>query len=492
MPARTGRQYLDAINRQEREVWLDGRRITQNVAEHPAFRGIAGSLAELYDLQHRPDLAGELTYPSPAGGQPVGVSFLPPRTRADLTRRRRMIHRWHSHTCGMLGRSADYLNSAVMALAAAGDFLGAADPRFGENIRRYYEYVRDNDLLLTHTLINPQVNRAVGPAQQPQDDIAARVADETGQGIRIRGARLLATLGPVADEIMVFPSTLLKSTPEDAPYAYAFAIPCDTPGLRFLCRESFDYGRSRHDHPLGARFDEMDAVVVFDNVLVPWERVFMYRRPDLCNGLYAETNAIVHMAHQVATKNVAKTEFLLGVVSLLTDAIGIEQFQHVQEKLAEVIMALEMLRACLVASEAEAEVDRWGLMCPRFSYLNAARNWYPRTYPRLVEIIHQLGASGLMAIPTERDMQSEARPDIDRYLQGRNVDAGARVRLFRLAWDVSMSAFGQRQSLYERFFFGDPVRMAGALVNSYDRKPYMDRVRSLLAAAPPPVPGGPE
>lgn len=488
VPVRTGQQYLDAINRQEREVWYDGQRITVNVAEHPAFRGIARSLAELYDLQHRPELQDELTYPSPSSGERVGLSFLQPRTRDDLARRRQMIYRWHTHTCGMLGRSADYLNSAVMALAAAGDFLAAADPRFGDNIRRYYEYIREHDLLLTHTLITPQVNRAVGPAQQVADDIAARVVGETDRGIVIRGARLLATLGPVTDEIMVFPSTLLKSTPEDAPYAYAFAIPCDTPGLRFLCRETFDYGRSRFDHPLGSRFDEMDAIVIFQDVLVPWERVFLYRRPDLCNGLYAETNAIVHMAHQVVTKNIAKTEFLLGVISLLTDAIGIEQFQHVQEKVAEVIIALETLRACVRASEADATLDRWGLMCPRFSYLNAARNSFPRTYPRLVEIIQQLGASGLMALPTERDLASAIRPDIDKYLQGRSVDAATRVRLFRLAWDVAMSAFGQRQSLYERFFFGDPVRMAGALVNGYDRREYMDRVRRLLESVPPPVP----
>src|SRR5690606_20053712 len=185
-----------------------------------------------------------------------------------------------------------------------------------------------------------------------------------------------------------------------------------------ICRETFDLGRQSFDHPLGSRFDEMDAVVVFDDVLVPWERVFMYRRPDLGNGLYAETGAVVHMAHQVVTKNVAKTEFLLGLITLMTDAIGIESFQHVQEKIAEVIVALETLKAHLRASEADASLDRWGVMRPAFSYLNAARNWYPRVYPRLVEIVQQLGASGLMAIPTANDMAGPIRPDIDKYLQG--------------------------------------------------------------------------
>jgi len=215
---------------------------------------------------------------------------------------------------------------------------------------------------------------------------------------------------------------------------------------------------------------------------VPWERVFMYRQPELCNGLYAETGAVVHMTHQVVTKNVAKSEFLLGLVSFMTEAIGIEGFQHVQEKVAEFIIALEFLKAALRASEADAQIDRWGLMRPEFSYLNAARNWYPRTYPRLVDLIHQLGASGLMAIPSMSDFEGPIRPDLEKYLQGRGVDANTRVRLFRLAWDVAGSAFGQRQALYERFFFGDPVRMAGALVRSYDRKHLVERVRQFLEA----------
>ena len=234
------------------------------------------------------------------------------------------------------------------------------------------------------------------------------------------------------------------------------------------------------DHPLGARFEEMDAVVVFDDVLVPWERVFLYGDVELANGVFSETNAVIHMAYQVIVKNLAKAEFILGIAASITDRIGIDQFQHVQEKLSEIIVAVEMMRAFLRASEADAAVDRWGLMTPAWGPINAARNLFPKLYPRLVEIIQQLGASGLMAIPTEEDMHSPIRPLIDRYLQGRNVDAYERVRLFRLAWDVALSAFGSRQVLYERFFFGDPVRMASALYTSYDKEPYKQRIQEFL------------
>src|SRR5690606_6992280 len=156
---------------------------------------------------------------------------------------------------------------------------------------------------------------------------------------------------------------------------------------------------------------------------------------------------------------------------------------HVQEKIAEVIIALEFLRSSLRAAEVDAAPNRWGVMTPAWAPLNACRNWYPKIYPRFVEIIRQLGASGLMQIPTEADVAGEARSDVERYMQAATLGGVERVRLFRLAWDVAISAFGSRQALYEYFFFGDPVRMAGALVNSYDRTPYMERVRGFLAGA---------
>ncbi len=381
-----------------------------------------------------------------------------------------------------MGRTPDYLNRALVGFASAAEYCAENDRRFGDHIRRYYEHVREHDLCLTHTLINPQANRSVGPSQQADPTLAARIVEENKGGIVLRGARMLATL-PMADEIMVFPSTLLKAGADDAPYAYAVALPTETPGLRFLCRESFDYGKSSVDHPLGSRFEEMDAVVIFDNVRVPWDRVFLLRDVEKCNKAFAVTGAVAHMAHQVVTKNVAKTEFILGVASLLVETIAIEPFQHVHEKVAEIIINLEAMRAFLRTSEVEAQVNHWGVMQPAWPPLDAARNVYTRMYPRMVEILQQLGASGFMAIPTEKDLQGPQGETIRKYYQAARADAVSRIKLFRLAWDIALSAFGSRQVLYERFFFGDPVRMAGAMLNTYDRRPYMERVREFLERA---------
>lgn len=483
MPARTGAQFIDDLNRRRNEVWIHGEKVEGDISEHPAFRNIVKSLGELYDLQHRPDLRDEMTYESPSSGERVGMSFLTPKTHEDLEKRRRMMKHWADYSGGMMGRTPDYLNSSLMAIASAADFFAEDDPMYGDNVRHYYEYVRENDISLTHTLIHPQANRSVSAAKQKDPYLAARIFDKNDKGVVIRGARMLATLGGITDEIMVFPSTLLKSGEEDDPYAFAFSIPCNTPGLKFLCRESFDYGKSPFDHPLGSQFEEIDAVVVFDDVLVPWDRIFLLGNAEIGNRLFRETNAVVHMAHQVVTKNVAKTEFVLGILAKMVDAIQVDRFQHVQEKIAEVIIVLESMRAFLRASETDAKLDKWGMMTPDFAPLNAARNYFPRIYPRFAEIMQLLGASGLMAIPTEQDLHSEMGPAIERFMQAANADATERIRLFRLAWDVCVSAFGNRQVLYERFFFGDPVRMAGALYQSYDKQSYMDRVDAFLDRA---------
>ena len=265
----------------------------------------------------------------------------------------------------------------------------------------------------------------------------------------------------------------MRNTDDDKPYAFAFAIPNDSEGLRYIARESLDYGKPAFDHPLGARFEEPDAIVIFDDVHVPYERCFVLGDPEACNGFYVATSATAHMTHQVVTRTTAKTEFILGLVSLLADATGISGFQHVQADIAEIITTLETLKALNRTAVVDAAPNEFGVLTPDMAAAERDPNLYPRAYQRFPEILRKLGASGLMALPTEADLQGPAAPDIEAYLQSATLTGPERVRLFRLAWDACASAFASRQALYEYYFFGDPVRMAGANVAQYDREPYL-------------------
>ena len=482
MPARTGEQYLQGLRERPPEVWVGGRRVT-DVTSHPGFANGAKSVAALYDMQHEPDLLDEMTYLSPSSGDRVGTSFIMPENLADLERRRRMFYRWATFHGGMMGRTPDYMNAAFVAMASAAPYFDQDREGFGENVRRYYELIREQDLCLTHTLVNPQRSRS--PQRYITDslaeDVALKVIKETDAGIVVRGARVLATLGPLSDEIAVYPSRSHHTADNADQYAVSFSIPSNTPGLRYICRESFDYGRTPFDHPLGARFEEMDAVAIFDNVLVPWERVFLLGSVESCNNMTNRTGWIVHSFHQVVTRIVAKTEFLLGVASLMVETLGSGEQAHVQERIAEMIMQLEIIRALLRTAEVDAAPDEWGLFTPARFPLTVAENMYARSfYPRLVEIMQLLGSSSLMALPGQADFDSEIGPDLEHYLATDTASAIDRTRLFHLAWDISCSAFGSRSLHYERFFAGDLVRNAQIMYATYDRSPMMEGVRRFL------------
>ena len=283
--ARRGTQILARLKDRPIDLWHRGRRVADLTLEPGIANGVK-TLARLYDLQwESPD---ETLFESPATAEKVGRSFMIARTAAELKQVSRSMAKWTGASLGMMGRLPDYLNRSLSGYAAGAAFLSEGDSRFGANAEAYHALVRDHDLCLTHTLSSPQANRSVHAAQQIDPFLAAKVKDETDAGIVIRGCRMLATL-PIADEIMVFPSTFLRNTEDDQRYAYAVCLPSDTAGLRFLCRETLDYGRSHYDHPLGSRFEEMDAVVIFDDVFVPWERVFLYRDVNRCNAAYHRT-----------------------------------------------------------------------------------------------------------------------------------------------------------------------------------------------------------
>ena len=223
--ARRGAQVLQRLREYPPDIWYRGEQV-RDVTAHPALRGGVDTLARLYDLQWQH--ADKTLFDSPSSGRKVARSFMLPKTREELHSITVAMQVWEDHTHGMMGRVPDYINRAMTGYAAGAAFLGEADPRFGANAVRYHEYLRENDLCLTHTLIPPQANRAVSSARQADPFLAARVKEETDAGIVIRGCRMLATL-PISDEIMVFPSTLLKSPEEDAPYAFGFSIPSTRP-----------------------------------------------------------------------------------------------------------------------------------------------------------------------------------------------------------------------------------------------------------------------
>ncbi|WP_163537426.1 4-hydroxyphenylacetate 3-monooxygenase, oxygenase component [Gracilibacillus sp. YIM 98692] len=478
MPAITGKEYMDRLKNREIDLWHNGEKV-KDILEHPAFKGVIKSQASLYDRQHDEDIKDVMTYSSPLTGDAVGTSYLQPKTIEDLIKRRKMFQHWASMSGGMLGRSPDYMNTVLMSLAASAKLLKGKTNCFPKRLIDFYEKAREEDFSFTHTFISPQVNRSQLYFEDSKEPIAAKIIDETEEGLVIQGARLLATQGGITDEIIVFSPGGVT----DKAFAFAFAIPSDTDGLRFISRDSFVGGDIVYDYPLSSRFEESDSIVVFDHVIVPWERVFFYHHLQVSNTFKNESAFTPFTLHQIVSRQVVKTKFMLGLAESIVDTINIREYPHVQEMMAELITAYETMTALLIKAESNAKKDAFGLMCPEVAPLQVATSTFTKVYPRIADIVQLLGSSGMVSIPTQVDFESEIRPDLDQYLQSATLEAKDRVQLFRLAWDATMSAFGSRQTQYERFFLGNPNRLVRELYKSYSYEltKHMDYVKRFLS-----------
>ena len=477
MGAINGKEYINRINQLNNEIWLDGQRVEGLISEHPVFRGLLQEKAALYDLQLDPQYIKMMTFPSPESGDPIGLSYLQPKNKDDLKKRRQMIEQWARKTYGMMGRSPDYLNTVITAFASSAPFLVGKKNCFPQNLINFYKMARERDLSFTHSFINPQVNRSQFYLEDSNEPIAARIVDVTEDGLVIKGARLLATQGGLTDEVFVISIGKFVFNEDEA---FAFSIPSNTKGLKFICRDSFIGGTSRFDHPLSSRFEEMDSIVVFDHVLVPWDRVFYYKNGEVAEKFVNQSAFHSLAIHQVITRQIVKTEFILGLTQLLIETINIEEYQHIHEKVSEIICGLETMKALLEKAENDATIDEYGIMRPDITPLSVASLTFPKLYPRFSEIIQIIGASGIITIPTENAFFSEIRKDLDQYLQGATKSAEDRVKIFRLAWDLTMSSFGTRETQYERYFFGDPIRLVSSVYKEYPKKQYVNNVCKFL------------
>ena len=481
MPARTGEQFLKGLN-DGREVWVGNEKVS-DVADHPAFAGAARGLAGAFDLQHEyPD---DCLMPDPETGELINVSHMIPRSKDDLMKRHKGLQRIAEYTVGVMGRTPDYMNVTYAGFAGRSDEWGAnGNERGAENLVNYQKFLRRNDISLTHTIVQPTIDKAQGDAPRPGNKVALHKVGETEHGIIVRGARILATLAPFADELAVYPGAPLNPDTDD--YALAFCIPMNTPGLKFICRDSCAGSRNVFDHPLSSRFDEQDAFVIFDDVEVPYDRLHIDCNMAVYNQVMS-TGWYPNIMQQTMIRAQTKLEFAWGVATRMAESINSVQPPSAQ-MLGEIWTFSELARSAVQAAEDNAHEHGNGTWFPQGAPLVALRASLPYWFPRVNEIIRLVGSHNLLAAPTAEQLADPAlRPLIDEFMHGAGgVGAEARARIFRLAWDFTGSALASRNEQYERFYLasgtrnqqlahilGDRAR-ANRLVDRFMTEPYDD------------------
>lgn len=454
MAARTGKEYIAGL-RDERVVWLGNEKV--NVLEHPALRGSLQGMAGYFDWQHR--YPSDCLVPDPETGQSMNASLIVPRNGADLARRRACFERIARYSQGMLGRTPDYVNVTLAGFVARSDVFSQTGNQFAaERLRRFYREVVEKDLSLTHTIIQPVVDKSIGETVGVNGQLAARVVRRTRDSIVVSGAKILGTLGPFADELFVYPGIPLPPD-ADPSYALAFSIPIKTKGLITLCRDHYGVAGAVGDHPFSSRFDEQDAFIIFDEVEVPNERVFIDGDIRVYNDLMRHGWA-ANVIQQTAIRAAVKLEFAYELASRMAKAVNSERRPEVAAMLGEIWAYSALTRAAIKAAEAGAH--EWGngaFFCDDAPF-NAIRAVMPLWMPRVNEILKLVGSHNLLATPTLGAIENpELGPMIERYMPGAaGMSARERAKLFRTAWDFVGSALGGRIELYERFYLTSSAR----------------------------------
>jgi 4-hydroxyphenylacetate 3-monooxygenase len=452
MGARSGSEYLSRLAEHSPEVWIGGERI-ENVTTHRATAGAATEIARLYDRQLEDANQDFALFPSPKTGDLVGSQFLIPSSRDDIGQRRRAHKLWADSTLGLMGRTTDFIGAMLTAWTINADFFG--DPG-ADRVRAYFEHVRENDLFVTHTLTDPPVDRSKPPSGQPDPFTYLGVKEETSEGLIVSGAKMLATAAPYADELLVWPFSLRRYDSKENRYAVAFAIPADTDGLRFISREPFAGGNG-FDRPLSSRFDEMDAVVVFEDVLVPWDRVFINQDYERVNAIW-KINSNAFTGLQTSIRLLSKLQFAAGLAKRATEMVKTDQFPQVRDMIGEITTYVELCKAAVDSAQASAEPNEDGVYFPAVAPMYAIRNSGNRWYPRVREILQLILAGGLLYQPADvTAFESPISGDLEKFYRGSDVDAEKRIAIYKIAADLAVSSFGGRHELYERFYAGDPM-----------------------------------
>ena len=458
-------EYIATL-RDGRAVYLDGGKVA-DVTTHPAYRRTVRSIGRLYDFQVAPENRDLMTYDCGGGERANRIWELPTSYQA-LVKRRRGLEAWTELHCGFLGRAPDHVASCISGMVMGLDVFSAYDSRRAKALADYYRFARDNNLYLSYVIINPQADRSKSAAQQNSGELTAGVIDRDASGVIVRGAKMLATGGVLANEVFV--TCIQPLAPGDEKYALSFAIPMNAKGLKILSRKSYEAdARSVFDNPLSSRFDENDAVLYFEDVRVPWERLFIVESIEMCQKQIHATPAHVYQNYQSMIRLAVKLRFLLGLARRIAEINGTLNFPQVREILGQLAADAGMLDALVAAMEAKGAMQG-GYFVPDRHTLYSAQVLSQQLYARFVTAIRELAGGALISLPSSvKDFANpETAAPIEKTQQSSAANADEKVKFYKLAWDALGSEFASRHLQYEMFYAGATFVTKGHSFRTYD------------------------
>jgi 4-hydroxyphenylacetate 3-monooxygenase len=498
---KSGEQYRESL-RDGREVWFDGERV-EDVTVHPALAGGIDILADMYDDQLRPETQELTTYVRDDGSR-IGMGFVVPRSPEELRARRECAEHYFRKTFGVFGRQIDMIPTVDCGLIWLLPELRKHDPEHAENNLAYVNWAQENNVMQSAPVADPQGFRSRGSAlgrrgtvlfsdergDQPYNVEAdflvvedgkriansLRVIDESDEGVVISGAKVVGSVAPQAHEITISNLTIPDPVPEAAIYC---RVPANAPGVKMICREAVtrpDW--SLQDHPLDARGEEMDCLVIYEEVFVPWWRVGMYRWTEF-GPTYTRFGALEWW--HTMTRLCVKAEMFVGLLQTIVDAIGTGHRPGVRNLVAEVIQYAEVLRGMVIAAEANAKYNEDGVLFPDVMKTTAGRAYAVELYPMIIHRLQELAGQGPVLRWSEKTMNHpQLGPRLEWIFEGAGMSAREKNLFMNLLWDLTSSSHAGRVEIFENVNGAPLPVLRERLYNEYDRKPHVDSVRSFL------------
>jgi 4-hydroxyphenylacetate 3-monooxygenase len=459
MAIKTGKQYVDSL-RDGRKLFIDGKVVT-DVTTYAPLQGVIHTIASLYDDQHQSSLRDVLTFRSPRTGDPVSKTYLEAHTLDELHELAGCFHLRALRTFGLMGRLTDFMSGYLVDQAVGLRVLGKSEA--AAKAQAIVEHCREHDAQLTHALIDPQTDRS----KQDAPSQAVQLIERRSDGIVVSGCRMLSTLAPVANECYVGPYAPRK--PGQEKFALAFVVPMNAPGLSILARESFHRSESTFDRPVTSRFDEGDAILMFDKVFVPNDRIIVDGDLEAYNKMITLRPGYTSL--QACVRSTMKLRLLAGIATAVARANGRDKTPRFQAAIGELIALVSIaegikagtiadtLRRVKAYGQGKVAIEGDGVSEPKAiaSPGGAAMNFFfPYANTKAVDVLRMAAGSGVLAVTEAEYANPEVGPLMDDWLIGSDIDAKQRLRLMKLAWDMTGTAFGSRAALYERLYSGDP------------------------------------
>lgn len=463
---RTSAEYLSDLRKMKVNAYQWGKKVKQPIVDDPQIRTNYNAAAIAYDAALDPTYKELMTVIEPSTGNRVSrFAYLYQSTDDLLIRLNALRTVVSEFTCPCICRCAGIDGLMAMSIVTY-DTDQALGTNYHERFMKYFRYYQERDLMLAGAVTDAKGDRSLRPHQQADPDLYVRVVEKRKDGIIVRGSKQSITSAVVSDELAVIPSRGL--TEKDADYAVAFCIPTDTEGVTLVNVAKSTPGEKKMEMPSSRQFAFSDAVIIFDNVFVPWDRVFMCGEWQFAGGFGSLFGNYHRFSHCGCIPG--RAEVLLGAASLIAKYNGVRDKGHIKDKIADLVVAVEMSHACGVTAAVRGRKTPSGIYIPDVIYSNIGKYYHSMVAADDAATVVDIAGGLLFTMPSEADyFLPELNKSLEKYLKGvAYVNTEDRIKIFRLIEDMIATRWGSCLTLGEVVGAGPPQAQKIGILADFD------------------------